>query len=69
MPDLRPHPYQHQPPRRPRGLARRVEPPPARNDPPDLRWLLYAGVILTAVIVALATPYLIAYLLQALNRG
>ncbi|HET7521260.1 MAG TPA: hypothetical protein VFK61_06955 [Candidatus Limnocylindria bacterium] len=46
-----------------------MDPPPARNEPPDLRWLLYAGVVLAAVIVALATPYLLAYVLQALNGG
>jgi len=40
-----------------------------RQPPPDLRYLVYAGVILAAVFVALATPYLIAYVLQALNGG
>jgi hypothetical protein len=50
-------------------LARRTEPPPVRQPPPDLRYLVYAGVILAAVFVALATPYLIAYVLQALNGG
>jgi hypothetical protein len=69
VPELRPHPYQHQPPRRPRTLSRRTEPPPERQPPPDLRYLMYAGVLLTAVLVALAAPYLIAYLLQALNGG
>jgi hypothetical protein len=50
-------------------LSRRVDPPPKRRPPPDLRYLTYAGVILAAVFVALATPYLIAYILQALNGG
>jgi hypothetical protein len=50
-------------------LARRTEPPPTRQPPPDLRYLMYAGAILAAVFVALATPYLIAYILQALNGG
>jgi hypothetical protein len=69
VPDLRPHTNEHQPPRRPRQLSPRTEPPPERQPPPDLRYLMYAGVILAAVFVALATPYLIAYLLQALNGG
>jgi hypothetical protein len=69
VPELRPHPYRHQPPRRPRGLPHRVDPPPARPGPPDLRWLFYAGVALAAVFVALAAPYLAAYLLQAINGG
>jgi hypothetical protein len=50
-------------------LARRTEPPPNRQPPPDMRYLAYAGVILAAVFVALATPYLIAYVLQAINGG
>jgi type VI protein secretion system component VasF len=69
MPELRPHPYQHQRPRRPRDLARRLQPPPERRAPPDLRYLLYAGMLLAAVLAALATPYLVSYLLQALNGG
>jgi hypothetical protein len=67
VPELRPHPYQHQRPRRPRDLPRRTEPPPERAEPPDLRLFAYAGIALAAVLAALATPYLIAYLLQALN--
>ena len=69
MPELRPHPYRHQPPRRPRLLSRRTDPPPHRQPPPDLRYLAYAGVILAAVFVALAAPYLIAYVLQAMTGG
>lgn len=69
MPELRPHPYEHQRPRRPRLLARRTQPPPERQPPPDLRYLMYAGVMLAAVFVALAAPYVIAYVLQALNGG
>ncbi|HET7141528.1 MAG TPA: hypothetical protein VFJ03_03505 [Candidatus Limnocylindria bacterium] len=69
MPELRSQPYRHEPPRRPANLARRTEPPPQRQAPPDLRYLVYAGVILAAVFVALASPYLIAYLLQVINGG
>jgi type VI protein secretion system component VasF len=69
MPELRPHPYQHQRPRRPRDLARRTQPPPERQAPPDLRYLFYAGIALAALLAALAAPYLVAYLLQAMNGG
>lgn len=65
MPDLKPHPYEHRRPRRPRDLPRRMQPPPERQDPPDLRWLVYIGVGLAAVMAALATPYVIGYLLDA----
>jgi hypothetical protein len=65
MPELKPHPYEHQRPRRPRDLPRRMKPPPERQEPPDLRWLLYIGIGLAAVMAALATPYVIGYLLEA----
>ncbi|MGH2455838.1 MAG: hypothetical protein ACRDHD_06230 [Candidatus Limnocylindria bacterium] len=68
MPDLKPHPYQHRRPRRPRCLPRRTTPPPERQAPPDLRLLLYVGIALAAVLAALATPYLVGYLLEALFR-
>jgi hypothetical protein len=58
------HPYEHQRPRRPSHLARRTTPPPARPAPPNLRYLLYVGLALTTVVVALAVPYIIGYLLQ-----
>lgn len=67
MPETHPHPYEHQPPRRPRGLARRITPPPERPGPPNLRLLLYAGLALAAVVVALAVPYVIGYLLQLVS--
>jgi len=69
MPDIKSQPYRHQAPRRPANLPRRTEPPPPRHAPPDMRYLFYGGVILAAVLVALAAPYLIAYLLQAINGG
>jgi hypothetical protein len=42
-------------------------PPPEGHEPPDLRLFAYVGIALAAVLAALATPYLIAYLLQGLN--
>jgi hypothetical protein len=69
VPDLRPRPYEHQPPRRPRALPRRTQPPPERHAPPDMRWVIYIGIVLAAVLAALATPYLVAYLLEAINAG
>jgi hypothetical protein len=56
--------YEHQRPRRPSHLARRTTPPPERPAPPNLRYLLYVGLALTAVVVALAVPYIIGYLIQ-----
>jgi hypothetical protein len=67
VPELRP--YEHQRPRRPANLPRRTSPPPVRRSPPDLRFLIYVGIALAAVLAVLFTPYLIAYLLQALNGG
>jgi hypothetical protein len=58
------HPYEHQRPRRPSHLARRTTPPPERPAPPNLRYLLYVGLALTALTVALAVPYIIGYLIQ-----
>jgi hypothetical protein len=55
--------------RRPANLPRRTQPPPQRQSPPDLRYLIYVGIALAAVLAALFTPYLIAYLLQAMNGG
>jgi hypothetical protein len=68
MPELKPHPYEHRRPRRPRYLPRRTQPPPERQAPPDLRWLIYVGIGLAAVLAALAAPYVIGYLLEALFR-
>ena len=64
MPDTRPHPYEHRPPRRPSHLARRTTPPPERPAPPNLRYLLYVGLGLTAIVAALAVPYIVGYLIQ-----
>jgi hypothetical protein len=64
MSETHPHSYEHQRPRRPSHLARRTTPPPVRPAPPNLRYLLYVGLALAAVIAALAVPYIIGYLLQ-----
>ena len=69
MPELKPHPYEHQRPRRPRYLPRRTKPPPERQAPPDMRWLIYVGIALAAIMAALFTPYLIGYLLEWLFGG
>lgn len=47
------------------GLPFRRTPPPDRPAPPSMRWLIYIGLALTAVLVALAMPYLVSYLLSA----
>lgn len=66
MRELKPTPYEHRRPRRPRDLPRRMQPPPERQAPPDMRWMMYIGIGLAAVLAALATPYVIGYLLEAL---
>jgi hypothetical protein len=68
VPDTHPHPYEHQPPHRPSRLARRLAPPPERPAPPNLRYLAYIGLALTAVLVALAAPYVIGYLVQVVTH-
>ena len=55
-------------PLRPRHLAHRTEPPPERPDPPDLTLMIYAGIVLAAIVALLAAPYLFSYLMQALHR-
>ena len=67
MSDTHSHPYEHQRPRRPSHLARRTTPPPARPAPPNLRLLAYVGLALTAVVVALAVPYIVSYLIQVVT--
>ena len=68
MPDTHPHPYEHQPPHRPSRLPRRMTPPPERAAPPNLRYLAYVGLALTALLVALAAPYVIGYLIQVITN-
>ncbi len=65
LPDLsHPHPYEHRRPRRPSHLPKRLTPPPARSEPPDLSLFLYAGVVLLVIVAILAIPYVIGYLFE-----
>jgi hypothetical protein len=63
MPELKPHAYEHQPPRRPLRLPRRLTPPPARPAPPDLKIFAWVGLGLAIILLVLALPYLVSYLL------
>jgi hypothetical protein len=68
LPDLsRPKPYEHHKPRRPRHLPKRLTPPPDRPGPPDLSWFLYAGIVLALIVVIVAIPYLIGYLVELIS--
>lgn len=68
LPDLqRPKPYEHQKPHRPSHLARRLRPPPERRAPPDLTLFLYAGIVLAVIVLLVAIPYAIAYLVDVLS--
>jgi hypothetical protein len=60
----RPHRYEHQRPRRPSHLPKRLTPPPDRAEPPDLTLFLYAGILLAIIVVVLAIPYLVGYLFE-----
>jgi hypothetical protein len=65
LPDLsQPHKYEHQRPRRPSHLPKRLTPPPERSEPPDLTLFLYAGVVLLIVLLVLAIPYVVGYLFE-----
>jgi hypothetical protein len=68
LPDLqRPKPYEHQKPQRPSHLPRRLRPPPERRAPPDLTLFLYAGIALAVIVLLVAIPYAIAYLVNVLG--
>jgi hypothetical protein len=65
LPDFKaPHKYEHRRPRRPSHLPRRLTPPPARPEPPDLSLFLYAGLVIGIVLVVMAIPYVIGYLFE-----
>jgi len=65
LPDVsQPHPYEHRRPQRPSHLPKRLTPPPARSEPPDLSLFLYAGIVLAVVLAILAIPYVIGYLFE-----
>jgi hypothetical protein len=68
LPDLStPHRYEHQRPHRPSHLPKRLTPPPARSGPPDLSLFLYAGLVLLIILVILAIPYAVGYLLSVVR--
>ena len=58
------HRYEHRRPRRPPHLAKRLTPPPKRDEPPDLTLFLYAGIVLAVILAILAIPYVIGYLFE-----
>lgn len=67
LPDLsEPHPYEHRKPHRPSHLPKRLTPPPARSEPPDLTLFLYAGIVLAVVLAIVAIPYVIGYLFEVI---
>jgi hypothetical protein len=63
MPELKPNTYEHQPPRRPLRLPRRLTPPPEHPAPPNLKIFAWVGLGLGIVLLVLALPYLISYVL------
>ena len=68
LPDLsEPHKYEHQRPRRPAHLARRLTPPPARAEPPDLSLCLYAGLVLAMILLILAISYAVTFMITVIS--
>jgi len=67
--ELRERPYEHQAPRRPSRLPRRVDPPPERSRAPDLRVLIFIGLVLVGIVAFVAIPYLVQYLVLWLTGG
>jgi hypothetical protein len=63
MPELKPNVYEHQHPRRPPRLPRRLTPPPERPAPPNLKVFAWVGLGLAIVVLVLALPYLVSWLL------
>jgi hypothetical protein len=63
MPELKPNAYEHQSPRRPLRLPRRLTPPPDHPAPPNLKIFAWVGLALGIALLVLALPYLISYLL------
>lgn len=68
MPEPHPHRYEHRRPRRPTRLPRRLKPPPERSEPPDLSLFLYAGLVLAVIVLIVAIPYLISYVVEVMSR-
>lgn len=65
----RDRPYEHQAPRRPSRLPRRTDPPPERAGAPDLRVLLFIGLVLVGIVAFVAIPYLVQYVVLWLTHG
>lgn len=63
MPELKPNVYEHEAPRRPMRLPRRLTPPPEHPAPPNLKIFAWVGLALGIGLLVLALPYLIGYLL------
>ncbi len=63
MPELKPNAYEHQAPRRPIRLPRRLTPPPEHPSPPNLKVFAWVGLGLAIVVLVLALPYLLSYFL------
>ncbi|HET9498161.1 MAG TPA: hypothetical protein VFP83_07530 [Candidatus Limnocylindria bacterium] len=63
MPELKPNVYEHQEPRRPMRLPRRLTPPPEHPAPPNLKVFAWVGLGLGIVVLVLALPYLVSYFL------
>ena len=67
LPDLsEPRKYEHQRPRRPSHLPKRLTPPPERAEPPDLSLFLYAGIVIAIVLLILALPGVVQLLFEIL---
>ena len=69
MRDLHERPYEHRAPRRPSHLPHRVDPPPERSGPPDLKILIFVGLVLVGIVAFVAIPYLVQYLVLWLTHG
>ena len=63
MPELKPNVYEHQPPKRPISLPRRLTPPPEHPAPPNLKVFAWVGLGLGVIVLILAMPYLAAYVM------
>ena len=67
LPDLsEPRKYEHQRPRRPSHLPKRLTPPPERAEPPDLSLFLYAGIVIAIALLILALPGVVQLLFEIL---
>jgi hypothetical protein len=69
MPELHDKPYVHVVPRRPPCLPRRTDPPPERAGAPDLRVLLFIGLVMVGILAFVAIPYLVQYVVLWLTHG